>query len=465
MPLSCLEEGRQGVFPCKASRAPYNFGTSSLTIPGSEVSTISLAACGKCTRRSSKKATSKYALTPTATNLQPLTTTQDVTLGLFRSDYMVHVHDASNNPKPTIRQVEFNTIASSFGGLSSRVTSLHRYLLQTAAYPREAAAVIRPDFLPTNASIESLADGLGKAHAQYGPPKTGRMQCILFIVQSPERNVFDQRHLEYAVFSYSRAKVFRLPFARVLADTQLGPDRTLIYTPPAFPDRQYEVTTVYFRAGYSPDEYTTSAAWDARYQIERSAAIKCPSVLTHLAGSKKVQQMLAAPGSPLVARFLPYAGIAARVAATFAPIYPLDTSEAGLEARRIATNPETAARFVLKPQREGGGNNVYRRAIPAFLKSIPEERWPAYILMEMIEPPPQRNCILRNGEVQAGGVICELGVYGACLWRNGDGEGDKGEVFENVEAGYLLRTKGDQSEEGGVAAGFGAVDSCVLVDV
>jgi glutathione synthase len=36
-------------------------------------------------------------------------------------------------------------------------------------------------------------------------------------------------------------------------------------------------------------------------------------------------------------------------------------------------------------------------------------------------------------------------------------------VIHNSLAGYLLRTKGDQSEEGGVAAGFGALDSVCLV--
>jgi hypothetical protein len=51
-----------------------------------------------------------------------------------------------------------------------------------------------------------------------------------------------------------------------------------------------------------------------------------------------------------------------------------------------------------------------------------------------------------------------------CLWRNENGDDQKGEILENWEAGYLLRTKGDQSEEGGVAAGFGAVDSLCLVD-
>ena len=156
---------------------------------------------------------------------------------------------------------------------------------------------------------------------------------------------------------------------------------------------------------------------------------------------------------------------ASRVLRTFAPIYPLDKSDAGVEARNLATNPESADMYVLKPQREGGGNNIYRKTIPEFLKSLPEPYWPAYILMEMIEPPALRNVILRNGEVQKGGVIGELGVYGVCLWKNGTGQSKAGEVLENWEAGYLLRTKGHQSEEGGVAAGFGAVDSCCLVDV
>lgn len=60
----------------------------------------------------------------------PLTHVQDVSLGLFRSDYMVH-QDASNpQSKPAIKQIEFNTIASSFGGLSTQTSNLHRYVLR-----------------------------------------------------------------------------------------------------------------------------------------------------------------------------------------------------------------------------------------------------------------------------------------------------------------------------------------------
>jgi len=406
---------------------------------------------------------------------------QNLTLGLFRSDYMIHLDPTQSSPKPTIRQVEFNTIASSFGGLSSRVTSLHRYLLQTAAYPREAAMAIRPELLPTNSSIESLASGLAKAHEAYDAyrPRTqpNRLKCVLFIVQENERNVFDQKHIEYALFAQARAKVFRLSFSAVLSRTTLDPTtRALLFSPAAFADRTYEVSTVYYRAGYSPDDYTTPTDWEARLHLERSAAIKCPSILTHLAGSKKVQQILAMPDSPALARFLPYPGLAARVQRTFAPMYPLDNTPAGQQGRELALDPETAQRFVLKPQREGGGNNIYRAKIPGFLKSIPEEKWAAYVLMEMIETPEQRNAVLRNGEVMEGGVICELGVYGTCLWSHGPlpvqegervppgGEESRG-ILLNEEAGTLLRTKGDQSEEGGVAAGFGAVDSICLIDL
>jgi len=54
---------------------------------------------------------------------------QKLSLGLFRSDYMVHddsIGQTSSKSLPQIKQVEFNTIASSFGGLSSQTTALHQ---------------------------------------------------------------------------------------------------------------------------------------------------------------------------------------------------------------------------------------------------------------------------------------------------------------------------------------------------
>ena len=57
---------------------------------------------------------------------------------------------------------------------------------------------------------------------------------------------------------------------------------------------------MYFRAGYEPGHYPSQNEWDARYLIEKSGAIKCPSIHYHLAGTKKVQQALAKPGMHII---------------------------------------------------------------------------------------------------------------------------------------------------------------------
>ncbi|KAH6624908.1 hypothetical protein B0J18DRAFT_194916 [Chaetomium sp. MPI-SDFR-AT-0129] len=400
---------------------------------------------------------------------------QNLALGLFRSDYMVH----QDGDSLQIKQVEFNTIASSFGGLSEKTSLLHKHLTKVE-YPLLKEPISRSSLgdLPDNKSAERLAGGLAAAFRAYGKSALGHPTCVLFIVQDGERNIFDQRHLEYALQSSDTdpIPVFRLPFSQVLNHTSIAPSspgRQLLYHPPHNPSLTFEVAVAYLRSAYDPSDFPTASSWEARYQLERSAAIVCPTILTHLAGMKKVQQELATPAQAqdqeaggqattapsALRRFIHDEASYTALHRTFTNIYPLDAiTPAGREARRLATDPDACQRYVMKPQREGGGNNFYRSAIPQRLREIPEEHWGSYILMEIITPPPVANTILRNGALEQGGVICELGVYGTCLWDQ-----KTGEVMHNEESGYLLRTKGDQSEEGGVAAGFGSMDSCRLV--
>ena len=63
----------------------------------------------------------------------------------------------------------------------------------------------------------------------------------------------------------------------------------------------------------------------------------------------------------------------------------------------IAAARANPAGYVLKPQREGGGNNLYGSEMLAAFDSLSPEELASYILMERIEPPSVRNILLRNG--------------------------------------------------------------------
>ncbi|KAL2854668.1 hypothetical protein BJX68DRAFT_232222 [Aspergillus pseudodeflectus] len=391
---------------------------------------------------------------------------QTLSLGLYRSDYMAHSPSGSTSPQ--LKQVEFNTISSSFGGLSSLVTSLHSELLNSPpghplAYPQHP--LLTSGAVPENTAVETLSAGLATAHTAYGPSKSNPKlpTCILFVVQENERNIFDQLALSRQLTKVHKIPVFRLLSSEVLDHTSIpdsNPARPLIYHPPYFPSgTEFEVTTVYLRCFYTPTDYNSPRDWQARTHLERSASIKCPTVLNQLAGSKIIQQVLATTTGPdHLTSFLPDTPepLISRLRATFAPQYDLSLDGQG---RALALNPETASNHVLKPQREGGGNNIYKTAIPDFLRSIPENEWKRWILMELIHPPAAaKNVALRSdGEVLAGGVIGELGVYGTILWDQAGGE-----VLHNEQGGWLMRTKAEGVNEGGVATGFSSLDSIVL---
>lgn len=233
------------------------------------------------------------------------------------------------------------------------------------------------------------------------------------------------------------------------------------------------VSVVYFRSAYTPNDYHTQDEWDARLLLERSHAIKCPSIALQLAGAKKVQQVLAVPG--MVERFLPvqYKEKAQEIRETFMGMWPMDDSELGREGQRLASTE--SSRFVLKPQREGGGNNIYRDKIRPALDQMAEQdkarsegeprQREAYILMELIKPPGNlRNKMVRAGtaEAQEAEIISELGCFGVTLFRS-SGEHNGADILQNIGGGHLLRTKGSTDDEGGVAVGFSVIDSPLLV--
>jgi len=51
-------------------------------------------------------------------------------------------------------------------------------------------------------------------------------------------------------------------------------------------------SVVYFRAGYSPNDYPEERCWKTRELLDLSAAATCPTVAYQLVGRKKIQQVL-----------------------------------------------------------------------------------------------------------------------------------------------------------------------------
>lgn len=286
-------------------------------------------------------------------------------------------------------------------------------------------------------------------------------KCILMIVQPFNFNIADERPIEYALWE-AGIPCYRCEWYSVLERTTLTDGRTLMYRPFGA-EYDLEVTVVYYRAGYEAAEYDDHGK-ETRLRLEMSRAIKCPDVMTHLTTFKAVQQALTQAGA--LERLLSrsnYAGRVEDIRGTFMPMYALDTSAAGLESRKIATDPTQAVDYVLKPNLEGGGNNVYRADIPTFLASIPEEQWHKFVLMRLIEPPKETQGLLMTGEeLYEGPVVSELGILGTVMWkRKSDGET---EVLRNEAAGWTFKTKPRDVDEMSVVKGYGCFDCPRLVD-
>ncbi|KAH8248033.1 hypothetical protein KR038_001245 [Drosophila bunnanda] len=338
------------------------------------------------------------------------------------------------------KQVEINTIASGFGHLGPASKTIQRFVLS------ELGHADKLHNMPKNNALAGLCDGMVKAWDIYAKPKA----VILFIIEDVSYNICDQRFHEFYIReTYPHIKVLRRTLTDVHKEGKLGQSKELLLG-------NLEVAVIYFRAGYEPGHYHSQAEWDARYLMETSLAIKCPSIHYHLAGTKKVQQALAQPA--VLERFINDPDEIKAVGKIFTGLYSLDDNEAGNATYEMALR--TPEKFVLKPQREGGGNNVYGVDIPDALKRMSRVERSAWILMDLIHPPLTKGYMVRPGgdmPPQIVDMVSELGIFGVVI-------GDAEHIVHNYQAGHMLRTKLSTANEGGVAAGLGALDSPYLID-
>ncbi|CAL5330299.1 unnamed protein product [Camellia sinensis] len=374
---------------------------------------------------------------------------EEIRLGLHRSDYML------DEQTKLLLQIELNTISSSFPGLSCLVSELHRRMRYPApsrpSNPLKSRR--RHDFelcpensfmdarsilnqykehlgldsrrIPGNTAVSQFAEALTKAWKEYNNPRA----VVMVVVQPEERNI-----------NTHDVTTIRKTLAEIDAQGVLLPDGTLLIG-------NQVIAVIYFRAGYAPIDYPSESEWRARELMEQSSAVKCPSISYHLTGTKKVQQELAKPN--VLERFLENKEDIAKLRKCFAGLWSLDDSNTVKDA---IERPEF---YVMKPQREGGGNNIYGDDVRKTLLRLQvegSEEDAAYILMQRIFPTIVPTFLMRDGICHKDHAISELGIYSAYL-RN------KENVIMNEQCGYLMRTKVSSSNEGGVAAGFAVLDS------
>nr|ABN09021.1 Eukaryotic glutathione synthase; Eukaryotic glutathione synthase, ATP-binding [Medicago truncatula] len=347
---------------------------------------------------------------------------EEIRMGLFRSDYML------DEKTKSLLQIEMNTISTSFSGVGVVMTELHRNIL--SHYGKLLG--LDSERVPVNTADSRYAEALAKAWKEYNNPRA----VIIVVVQGEERNMYDQ-HFVSAILRE------KYPFLKINQEGEILPDGTLSVDGQA-------VAIVYFRAGYTPVDYPSESEWRARLLIEQSSAIKCPNISYHLVGTKKIQQELARPN--VLERFFENKEDIAKLRKCFAGLWSLEDSDIVNEA---IAKPEL---FVMKPQREGGGNNIYGDDLRETLKRLQKpgsQEDAAYILMQRIFPANTASILMRNGFLHKDHVISEFGIFSTYL-RNKD------KVIVNNESGYMVRTKPSLSDEGGVLPGFGVIDSVYL---
>lgn len=386
-------------------------------------------------------------------------------LAITRGDYIPNIENK-------LKLVEMNTISVSFAGLAVAARQFHRRMairLNLVSGP-----MVLNKWIPENHSLQSVARGLLKAQEVYG---NGKNQSIILIVTEQFlANLNDVRMIEEEIDRQSDRSVTHIQatFADLVNVVYIGPNKELLLRVANKNEMGHlsmEVGVVYYRTGYSPEDFAEKTWWDVRVKMEHSRAIKCPNIGWHLAGVKQVQNVITQNPALLERWLIP--DDAALLRQTLVGSFNVNDQT----LQMVAAAPQN---YVLKPNREGGGNNVFGKDIvPRMSELLATGQAGSYGLMEFIHQRNTRGmvippCVLEletlvdtfasNLESQVANQLelnSELGFYGIHLSRNNVHPRES--VLLNVCEGHLLRTKRAEWKEIGVIRGYGALDSPILI--
>ena len=124
-------------------------------------------------------------------------------MGILRSDYLLH----QEGERTSMKNVEVNTIASSFGFLATQLSEIYRnYLKENSSTGL--------NFVPSESSfqlVRAISQSMDQFQATY-PGTSGPYESTIavMLVQKNEKNTFDQEGLIQLLVNTYQKKMIRL---------------------------------------------------------------------------------------------------------------------------------------------------------------------------------------------------------------------------------------------------------------
>ncbi|SOS77052.1 glutathione synthetase [Plasmodium sp. gorilla clade G1] len=253
----------------------------------------------------------------------------------------------------------------------------------------------------------------------------------------------------------------------------------------------FEISVLYFRALYTPNHFNENI-WKIREMFEFSDAIKIPSLPYQLVGSKKIQMLLL--DNDILKKYISLnlnkekksdeqiTKDMTLLKKTFA--LQVDPSQ-NINAHIIQDAINNENNYLLKPQREGGKNNLHgnqvKQKLMLFYDHNKKQTLSHYVLMQRLFPSTFTAIHCRTQEMK--NEICttnisneqqkkkpshliqfspEKSISEFSLFHNFIFYKNKNIL--NEQKGYLVRTKNYTENEGGAICGISSLDSFFLTE-
>ena len=369
---------------------------------------------------------------------------QKVKLGIFRNDYLF---DKNQN---FLFFTEYNTIASSMGTFSDKIKKFYSFFSQK--YP-EIFKKYSEKSIPTEGfdNIEKFAESMVES-IKLAFPKQYQESIIIFVVQKNETNIFDQYSLSDELYNKYKIHSIRMTLEEIKNKCIQDENGNLLLN-----DKL--ISLFYFRASYCENDFPNEEAWQGRELIELSTAIKVPDINTFLTTFKIFQYELSKP--QILMHYIQNELIINDILRFFGNIYYIrDMSAENITDlfNKIKDNPD---KYILKPMREGGGNNITGEKLKELIvanETNISDLIKNSVIVDKIDSYTHESLVIRDEKIKMQNSISEYSAYGIILTNENN-------IIINKSVSFLVRTKNQDSIEGGIIEGAGAIDIPCLLDI